>query len=240
MLTPDPVPWADLDNPQSLNLYSYVRNSPTSFDDPDGHDCVVQSRTGTNTENVSTSSGNCDNVKVGDGQSKTYVPGTVTGVQAGQDGKSIDIGYTPYEGGGSGVFNASAAPIPENTNLAYNWGNNAQGYRTLSQASTTVNMIAVATAVVSGGNLIMMAASVGGTATLGDLAITPHPGETAYAERLLAQGGKKAVEKAIKTLSKRLAEHEAKLQGGLQHSSSVEREISGFVRTIKALSDVLK
>jgi hypothetical protein len=100
------------------------------MDDPDGHDCVVQSRTGTKTENVSVSSGNCDNVKVGDGQSKTYVPGTVTGIQAGQDGKSIDIGYTPYQGGGYGVQNANAAPIPENTNLAYYWGNNAQGYRT--------------------------------------------------------------------------------------------------------------
>ncbi len=239
MLSPDPVPWADLDSPQSLNLYSYVRSNPTSLDDPDGHDCVVQSRTGTNTENVSVSSGNCDNVRVGDGQTKTYVPGTVTGIKAGSDGKSIDIGYKPYDGSASiSVFSASAAPIPQNTNLAYYWGNNAQGYRTLSQANTTVNMIAVATAVVSGGNLIMMAAGIGGTATLGDLTVTPHPGETAYAERLLAQGGKKAVEKAIKTLAKKLAEHEAKV-GGLKYTSSVEREIATFTRTIEALSRVL-
>jgi hypothetical protein len=63
--------------------------------------------------------------------------------------------------------------------------------------------------------------------------------QEAYAERLLAQGGKKAVEKAIKTLSKRLAEHEAKV-GGLKYPGSVEREISGFVRTIQALTNVLK
>lgn len=43
-LTPDwapkakPVPYADLGDPQSLNLYNYVRNNPLSSIDPDGHD----------------------------------------------------------------------------------------------------------------------------------------------------------------------------------------------------------
>jgi RHS repeat-associated protein len=36
----EPVPYAKLDDPQSLNLYSYVRNNPLSRMDPDGHyDC---------------------------------------------------------------------------------------------------------------------------------------------------------------------------------------------------------
>ena len=35
----DPVPYADLDNPQSLNLYSYVQNNPLSHKDADGHKC---------------------------------------------------------------------------------------------------------------------------------------------------------------------------------------------------------
>jgi RHS repeat-associated protein len=35
----DPVPYAVLGDPQSLNLYSYVRNNPLSHSDPDGHDC---------------------------------------------------------------------------------------------------------------------------------------------------------------------------------------------------------
>lgn len=35
-----PVPYAKLDNPQSLNLYAYVGNNPLSHIDPDGHiDC---------------------------------------------------------------------------------------------------------------------------------------------------------------------------------------------------------
>jgi RHS repeat-associated protein len=37
---PEPVPYADLANPQSLNLYSYVRNNPLAGIDPDGHDCL--------------------------------------------------------------------------------------------------------------------------------------------------------------------------------------------------------
>src|SRR5256885_13481603 len=36
---PVPVPYADLNDPQSLNQYSYVRNIPTSKADLDGHDC---------------------------------------------------------------------------------------------------------------------------------------------------------------------------------------------------------
>lgn len=34
----DPVPYADLDDPQSLNLYAYVRNNPVVHVDADGHD----------------------------------------------------------------------------------------------------------------------------------------------------------------------------------------------------------
>jgi len=37
-MTPVPVPYADLGDPQSLNQYSYVRNVPTSRADSDGHD----------------------------------------------------------------------------------------------------------------------------------------------------------------------------------------------------------
>jgi RHS repeat-associated protein len=36
--TPQAVPYADLTNPQSLNLYNYMRNNPLTGSDPDGHD----------------------------------------------------------------------------------------------------------------------------------------------------------------------------------------------------------
>jgi hypothetical protein len=34
---PTNVPYASFGNPQSLNLYSYVNNNPTTTRDPDGH-----------------------------------------------------------------------------------------------------------------------------------------------------------------------------------------------------------
>ena len=34
---PQPVPYADFSDPQTLNLYSYVRNNPLALADPDGH-----------------------------------------------------------------------------------------------------------------------------------------------------------------------------------------------------------
>jgi RHS repeat-associated protein len=38
---PEPVPYANFDNLQTLNLYAYVNNNPLSFADADGHklDC---------------------------------------------------------------------------------------------------------------------------------------------------------------------------------------------------------
>lgn len=37
---PEGIPYAGLSNPQSFNLYGYVRNNPLSNADPDGHDCI--------------------------------------------------------------------------------------------------------------------------------------------------------------------------------------------------------
>jgi RHS repeat-associated protein len=34
---PTPVPYADFSNPQTLNLYAYSHNNPTTLVDPDGH-----------------------------------------------------------------------------------------------------------------------------------------------------------------------------------------------------------
>lgn len=37
----EPVPYAKLDNPQTLNLYQYMRNNPLGGVDPDGHSTLV-------------------------------------------------------------------------------------------------------------------------------------------------------------------------------------------------------
>jgi len=45
----EPVPYAKLDNPQSLNLYSYVMNNPLSRVDPDGHNPLIYGSPSVNT-----------------------------------------------------------------------------------------------------------------------------------------------------------------------------------------------
>ena len=41
---PTHVPYADLSNPQTLNLYSYGRNNPITTEDPDGHQSLESQR----------------------------------------------------------------------------------------------------------------------------------------------------------------------------------------------------
>ena len=43
---PTNVPYANFGNPQSLNLYSYVQNNPTTTGDPDGHCCEAVAQFG--------------------------------------------------------------------------------------------------------------------------------------------------------------------------------------------------
>ncbi len=182
---PVSIPDFNPSNPQSLNLYSYVRNNPLTNTDPDGHDCVVQSRTSSTTESVTTTSGNCDNVQVGDGQSKTYVPGTVTGISA-NGHNSIDIGYNSYDSQSSGVINSAAAPTPDSPGLAYNYGNNAQGYQMLGAASRAVNAATAGYAVVFGAaGAGAVIGGAGGLTALGSLAsdLTVHSEEAALLAR---------------------------------------------------------
>ena len=46
--TPSPVPYADLVNPQTLNLYAMTRNNPETFADLDGHDLEAPEEFGGN------------------------------------------------------------------------------------------------------------------------------------------------------------------------------------------------
>src|ERR1700758_4612426 len=52
----EPVPYAKLDNPQSLNLYAYVGNNPLSRFDPDGH-CADHYKDGSCKVNVDPKTG---------------------------------------------------------------------------------------------------------------------------------------------------------------------------------------
>ncbi len=141
-----PLPYAYLRNPQSLNLYSYVLNNPLGGVDPDGHDCVVQTITGDNTERVTDYSGTCSGITVGDGQSKTYVAGKVDFGTIRSDGSGgITFSYTPYnQSDSSGTADLNGAPFPNRPALDPNFGNNAsaEGYfRPASQVVDTAGAV---------------------------------------------------------------------------------------------------
>jgi hypothetical protein len=91
-----------------------------------------------------------------------------------------------------------------------------------------------------GAGLVAAGATAGELTLLGDIGLTPTSGEAGYAQRLLAQGGRKSVERAIRSLSKQLAKHEAKVGDLAGNPGSVQREIAGFTRTIEALKQVLR
>jgi hypothetical protein len=57
---PEPVPYARLENPQNLNLYSYVKNNPLSRVDANGHVQLCGPDTsGTNTNGDTVVNANC-------------------------------------------------------------------------------------------------------------------------------------------------------------------------------------
>lgn len=96
---------------------------------------------------------------MGDGQTKTYIAGIVDVNSIASDGSGgISVGYTPYSGGG-GAADLNAAPVPDRPGIAYGWGDNAQGYRTLAAAD---NVSTAAATVYAGIYLGLGAAAVGG------------------------------------------------------------------------------
>ena len=93
--TPD-EPFADQDpsDPQSWNLFSYVRNNPMGSTDPTGHDCISTSNQTDSTVAVSVTPGQC-----GSGGGK-YVPGTVDMNSFTWVGNELSYSFNPYDTGG--------------------------------------------------------------------------------------------------------------------------------------------
>ena len=92
------------DNPQSWNLYSYVRNNPLRYTDPDGHDCIYFSSGG----NPSVKSGDC----VSDTDNGIYVNGTVNSLNYNANNSSWGFSYTAYDTGNIGAGTIANAPVP--------------------------------------------------------------------------------------------------------------------------------
>jgi RHS repeat-associated protein len=100
-----------VDNPQSWNLYSYVRNNPLRYTDPDGHDCIhINTDTG---KFEGFDSGDCDNSTEEKANSGIYVDGTINTLQFNSSAGSLDFGYTDANGNvGAGTILSVAQPGP--------------------------------------------------------------------------------------------------------------------------------
>jgi len=107
-------------DPQSWNLYSYVRNNPLTNTDPDGHDCINTSNLQKDGTVSVTSGTSCASDP---GKYGTYVAGTVDTKSLTTDGKgSVGYNFTSYDGqsGGGGVIapNAPYGPLEGPANIA--------------------------------------------------------------------------------------------------------------------------
>ncbi len=105
----DPLNDQEPSDPQSWNLYSYVRNNPLRNVDPSGQDCITATNQTDKSVTVTVASGNCS----GKSANQTYVAGTVNMSSLTYNGTSIGFSYTSYDPNttfGAGTVNLGPAP----------------------------------------------------------------------------------------------------------------------------------
>jgi RHS repeat-associated protein len=138
-------------DPQSWNLYGYVRNNPLRSIDPTGNDCVYTNTYDEKAGTVMVETGSCSQ------KGGTYVAGTIDSITLNSNGNYLSVGYTAYEGG-----TASSTPVDlPNRNPGLE-----AVQRGVLMAEPGVNIAAAGTAAVMGGAFAGMAygAWAGGTA----------------------------------------------------------------------------
>jgi len=122
----EPVPYAKLDNPQSLNLYGYVVNNPLSKADADGHNSFTDwvKNTWNNTEQRVSNAWNGDgfhtNAQVAASRvTVDYGDDGMTTVHANTTATTVDLfGNTVVQAGGNYSFGgASLSYVPSTGNV---------------------------------------------------------------------------------------------------------------------------
>jgi RHS repeat-associated protein len=230
----------DSENPQAWNMYSYVLNNPLNAVDADGLDYYL----------------------IGGDQCGQ------NGVQCDKQGYVLDNNgnravVTDQQINGSNGL----AKIDENGNLQINTAQGTfqgeffdpqpfsvtvtpsfeeQKFMALEDAGGMATPGVNAALAITAPQLIFMGGATvalsgpGSTLTLeAGAEVTVTPGNAAAISRTGAQAGRKAVEKALRSYQKRLAEHLAKLNEIKGDPGSVQREINNFRGLIKAAEDWL-
>ena len=214
-----PVPWADYTNPQSLNLYAYVRNNPLSRTDDLGHDVQI-----------------CDN----NGHCSTVTNDAYRAAQQAQDngglnaptldqvgnskdanGNFTSVAITSTDANGNTTTVGAATYVPsENPGIDPYVGNNMTGLRTVATAGATVGSVrgvatfygaslAAATCVVGCAAVATIIPEAANTATLQVIAYLesqgiPATAAAAIALKTLSQVGTKPTGQAIKFYAQQL------------------------------------
>jgi RHS repeat-associated protein len=91
----DPLADQSAGDPQSWNLYSYVRNNPLSNIDPTGQDCVTTSNQTSSSVSVAVAAGGTESGCTKSGGA--WVAGTVDMKSLTYNGSSVGYSYTPYD-----------------------------------------------------------------------------------------------------------------------------------------------
>jgi RHS repeat-associated protein len=239
----------DDENPQAWNMYSYVLGNPLNATDPDGLDCVYASGASDNPSpggagTVTVVRGDCVNAG-GKNDSGVFVNGTIdTNSPVTTDAATGDLNFgLSNENGGYGtgkITNFYAPQTPDQLNPF------AQGVFTqlnqmpIEKFVYTVAGTGALIGITGGAACYYLCPEGAGAMTLGE--IRPGPGAS-KAARIAAQGGKKALERAIRSLTKKIAEHEAKIEaakasGGF--TSSMESEVANWKSVVQAMQNILR
>jgi RHS repeat-associated protein len=143
---PDDVPYADFNNPQSLNLYAYVGNNPLSQTDADGHDVNV-----------------CTTGSDGNQQCSLLTNDQYQAAQqAGNGGLNVPSLNSVGTNGTGSITDANGNTVGSATyvsNGGADYYGNQAGYNLLGAASRTVNYATAGAAAVYGAAFLGPAAS---------------------------------------------------------------------------------
>ncbi|MEQ1886867.1 MAG: RHS repeat-associated core domain-containing protein [Bryobacteraceae bacterium] len=175
---PEPIPYADVNNPQSLNLYNYMRNNPLSGIDPDGHCCwdALQQWAKDNPRTAQTVQG-AGKIAVGVGLVATIAVGDVPGSAAG----AVMVASATISATTTGVSGvADVMGVATNTNVK-------EGQKALEAVS---NIPAMVTTAATGGNL-EAGARAGTIADAAQLAAKPQ--EALKNAATMAEAGKTVI-----------------------------------------------